>query len=502
MRVADDGDGVNRAYTWASLDAAVERSAVALARLGVGPGDRVGTLLGNGAEYVLLLHALMRLGSVVVPLNTRLAPDELGWQARDAGLRLLVHDAERGASARAAAPPGLATSPIHPITEDGGLGAGGSRGSTLQKGRDPVGGHGALGLDLSALHGIVYTSGTTGRPKGAVLTYGNHFWSAVGSAMNLGVRRDDVWLAALPLFHVGGLAMLFRSLIFRTPLVVHRSFDPAAVNRAIDEEGVTLVSVVATMLRRMNEDRAGRPYPRSLRAALLGGGPAPLPLLGESAALGLPVLQTYGMTETASQAATLSPHDARHKPGSAGKPIWPLELRVEAEGGGEALAGEPGEILVRGPNVSPGYWGRPQDTELTRPGGWFRTGDVGRLDAEGYLHVLDRREDLFISGGENVYPAEVEAALLAHPAVADAGVTGLPDLEWGAAPAAWVVPRPGVAVSPEELRAHCRRLLAPYKTPTVIVFVESLPRNAGGKLLRRQLRALRPTAASRPGPDG
>jgi O-succinylbenzoic acid--CoA ligase len=256
------------------------------------------------------------------------------------------------------------------------------------------------------------------------------------------------------------------------PVVLHARFDPAVANRAIDDEGVTNVSVVSTMLARMLDDRADRPFPRSLRCVLLGGGPAPLPLLERALAAGAPVVQTYGLTETASQVVTLAPEDAVRKVGSAGKPLMGTQIRIAADG----------EICVCGPTVSPGYLHQPP-----RPDDWLRTGDLGYLDDEGYLYVLDRRDDLIVSGGENVYPAEVEAALLAHPSVEDAGVFGVPDGDWGRSVAAVVVLRAGAWASADELIAFCRQRVAGYKVPRRIVFQEELPRNASGKLMRRHL---------------
>ncbi len=448
-------------WSWAELDRRTGALAARLATVGVQTGEHVGVLLANGPDFVLLVHALIRLRAVLVPLNTRLATGELVWQAQDAGLQLLVYDESTAVS-------GLETARIAAV-----LALSIERLSAPDHGEDT---HIAAGpMDLSVVHGIVYTSGTTGRPKGAILTYANHFWSATGSAVNLGVHRDDRWLAVLPFYHVGGLAILMRSAIYGTPVEVQPRFDPAAVNNAIDH-GVTLVSVVSAMLRRMLDGRSGRRLPASLRAVLLGGGPAPLSLLEECARIGVPVLQTYGMTETASQAVTLAPEDALRKPGSAGKPLLPTELRIES-----------GEIHLRGPNVSPGYHNHPPGTGRT-PDGWLCTGDLGQLDADGYLFVLDRRDDLILSGGENVYPAEVEAALLAHPAVLEAGVTGRPDARWSAVPVASVALRPGYRVSAEELQEFCRQRLAGYKVPVEIEFVAELPRTGSGKLLRRSLR--------------
>jgi len=481
------------------LDARANAVARKLAGLGVGPGDRVAVLLGSGAPAVELAHAVGRAGAVLVPLNVRLTPAELAWQLKDARPQMLLYDTDHAGSATAIAVPGAPF--LSALTErKGGASLPFAHGERGMEGAGVPALHvdevAALSeatappreeIDLDATHTIIYTSGTTGRPKGAMLTYGNHWWSAVGSALNLGLREDDRWLAPLPLFHVGGLSILMRSVIYGIPALVHERFDPVAVNRAIDEDGVTIVSVVAAMLRRMFDARGDRPYPHTLRCALLGGGPAPLPLLEECLRRGVPVVQTYGMTETASQAVTLAPADALRKVGSAGKPLLPTRLRIE-QNGQPASAGAVGEIVVRGPTVTPGYWERPEETARALRDGWLHTGDLGQLDAEGYLYVLDRRSDLIISGGENVYPAEVEAALLAHPAVAEAGVVGETDPTWGQVPVAYVVSRPDVAVTPDALIAFARERLARYKVPARVYPVAVLPRNAAGKILRRELR--------------
>jgi O-succinylbenzoic acid--CoA ligase len=430
--------------TFAELDSRVDALA---ASLELAPGEPVGLLMRNGIRYVELVHALMRVGAVLVPLNTRLSADELAWQVEDCRVRRVLHD-----DAHAGLASELPIASLRPATGDVPPGAAAEM-------RDRT--------DLEALHAIVYTSGTTGRPKGALLTYGNHWWSAVGSALNLGLIAEDRWLCPLPLFHVGGLSILFRSVIYGIPVVL-----ASDVNRAIDEQRVSIVSLVATMLQRVLAERGERPFPRWLRCALLGGGPAPRPLLEECARRGVPVVQTYGLTEAASQVATLAPEDALRKLGSAGKPLMPTELRIED-----------GEIVVRGPTVSPGYWGQA----ARAPDAWFRTGDAGRLDHEGYLYVLDRRDDLIVSGGENVYPAEVEAVLLAHPSVEEAAVVGRPHDQWQSVPTAIV--RLREPTTADALREHCRASLAGYKVPAEIRFVEApLPRNAAGKLLRRELR--------------
>jgi O-succinylbenzoic acid--CoA ligase len=270
--------------------------------------------------------------------------------------------------------------------------------------------------------------------------------------------------------------------------VIHESFEAQRVNRAIDQERVTIVSVVAAMLQQMLEARGDEPYPGSLRCVLLGGGPAPQPLLERCAALGVPVVQTYGLTETASQLTTLAPEDALRKLGSAGKPLFGSEVAILADDGGACPPDVAGEIVARGPTVTGGYLNRPDETAAALRDGWLHTGDIGYLDTEGYLYVLDRRDDLIVSGGENVYPAEVEAALLAHPDVVEAGVFGVPDGRWGQVPVAALVLHEGCRPDEEALLAFLRQRLAGYKVPARVVFTEALPRNAAGKLLRSELR--------------
>jgi o-succinylbenzoate---CoA ligase len=274
-----------------------------------------------------------------------------------------------------------------------------------------------------------------------------------------------------------------RAAIYGIPVVLHSAFDPVAVNRAIDEDGVTIISVVSIMLQRMLDARGDRPYPATLRCVLLGGGPAPQPLLEACAVRGVPVVQTYGLTETASQVATLAPADALRKLGSAGQPLLPTELRIASAG-----AGDIGEILVRGPTVMRGYINRPEETALALRDGWLHTGDLGYLDSEGYLYVVSRRHDLIISGGENIYPTEVESVLSAHPAVEEAAVVGVLDARWGQVPAAAVKLRDGMTASEAELIDFCRDRLAGYKAPKLVRFAATLPRNAAGKLLRDEIK--------------
>lgn len=461
-------------WTFADLHDRVTASARRLALLGVGAGDRVGLLARNGPGWVVAAHAVNRLGAVLVPLNVRLTPSEVARQLVDVRVALLLHDRNHADVAAALT---HEVDDLRPV-EFGANGLGGPASSELPE---------RNAITSEAVHSIIFTSGTTGQPKGAMLTYGNYVSSAIASALHLGHHRDDRWLAAMPLFHVGGLAILMRSIVCGVTVVLHEAFDPSAVNRAIDDERITIVSVVANMLQRMLDEHGERSYPATLRCMLLGGGPAPLPLVQECLRRGVPVAPSYGMTETTAQVATLLAGEVARKPRSAGRPLPLTSLRIERNG--EVLPpGEAGDIVVRGPMVTPGYIGREAACDQFLPDGWMRTGDIGRLDDEGYLYVLDRRDDLIISGGENIYPAEVEAVLVTHPGVEEAAVVGVPDERWGQVPIAFVKPRAGAELDEVNLFHFCNARLAAYKIPREIHRVERLPRNVTGKLLRYALR--------------
>ncbi len=470
-------------WTFAELDRHAGTLARVLARAGMLPGRTVAVLAGNGLPFVATVHALARLGAVLAPLNLRLTPAEMRQQIQDAQAVAVLHDAAR-ADLAAQIAGDLLVIDLDQALRD-----------AMENPEDAPDIPLRETIDLAMTQAIIYTSGTTGQPKGAIITFGMHWWNATGSALNLGHDPADRWLAVLPFFHIGGLTILWRSVILGIGVVVHERFDAAAVNRSLREDRVTILSVVAVMVQRMLDDLGDAAWPKHLRCLLLGGGPAPLPLLHACAARHAPVVQTYGMTESCSQAATLSPASALRKLGSAGMPLLPVRLRVVTHAGSDAAPGEAGEIWLAGPTITPGYFNRPDATARAFRDGWFATGDLGMLDDEGFLTVLDRRADLIISGGENVYPAEIEAALLAHPAVADAGVTGQPDAAWGQVPVAFVHLREGAATTSDDLLAFLAERLARYKLPRAIFLVaEPLPRNAAGKLPRRALIALVPDA--------
>src|SRR5262245_54671248 len=425
-RVALVADGA--APTYAELEAEATWVARRLAAHGVRRGSIAALTMHPRREQVVLAHALMKVGATLLPLSPRLT------------------EAERAAIVAAEEPsvdlddPGLLTQ--------------------TEADLPMLGEH-----DMDSVCARVLTSGSTGAPKPVGLTYGNFLWSAVGSGFNIGVDPADRWLCCLPLSHVSGLSIVMRSAIYGTTAVLHDGFDVDRCAASLEGEEIAIVSVVATMLMRLLEAGAGLSGPRAI---LVGGGPVPEDPLEEAIAKGATVVQTYGLTETCSQVTTLAPADARRKLGSAGRPLLTTHLRIQD-----------GEILIQGPSVAPGR----ADAD-----GWLHTGDLGDIDEEGFLYVRDRIDDLIVSGGENVVPAEVEEVLLRHPEVADAAVVGREDPEWQQAVTAIVVLVDGSQATPDDLRRHCAEALAAYKVPKLVELASVLPRTPSGKLMRRALR--------------
>ncbi|MFP7300459.1 o-succinylbenzoate--CoA ligase [Neobacillus niacini] len=457
----------NRTVTFKELYESSYQMAGRLQALGLKKDQYIGVLLKNHLDTVVILFALQLLGNKTVILNNRLTTKELVWQLNDSKAAYLIlenefHGLKQEIEISVMTKDELYTvSPIEPEIQNE--------------------------INLGDISTIMYTSGTTGNPKGVIQSYGNHWWSAVGSALNLGYTETDRWLCSVPLFHISGFSILMKSVIYGMPVILHESFDANKVIEDIKSERVTIMSVVGTMLFRMVETLKDERLPNHFRCALLGGGPAPLPLLEACKSKDIPVFQSYGMTETASQFVTLSPEYSITRLGSAGKPLFPSQLKVILEDGSIAKPKQAGEIMVKGPNVTMGYLYRPDVLKEKFKEGWFQTGDIGYLDEEGFLYVLDRRSDLIISGGENIYPAEIESVLLSHPEVADAGVTGFKDEIWGQVPAAFIVRKQGAEVTEDELRQLCLENLAKYKVPKTFHFTDKLPRNAAKKLMRRKL---------------
>lgn len=428
---------------------------------GLKEGDRVALLAAGGPDTVFLIHGGLLAGFELVLLNSRLTRAELAYQIQDSEAKAVFTDD----ALLDLAPDSMAV-------------------SRLLSGEEEDFQPAELWEEDRTLT-IMYTSGTTGFPKGVRQTAGNHLSSAIASALNMGLQDGDVWLCAMPLFHISGFSILSRSLIYGMTVRLQTKFDAEASAEEIADGGVTRMSAVAAQLVRVLDilESRNQRASDSFQQILAGGGPVPSPYIRRAEALGIQILQTYGMTETSSQTATLSAEDALRKSGSSGKPLFFNRIRID----GAEKPGDEGEILISGPHVTPGYIGRFSDSPA-QVDGWLHTGDIGRLDDEGFLYVLDRRSDLIISGGENIYPAEIEQVLAGHPSVAEVGVAGVEDKRWGQVPAAFVVARD--AVPAEDLEVFCRERLAPYKVPKHYQFVSELPRNASNKLLRRELKTM------------
>ena len=514
-----DGD---QRLTYAELNTDVAELASRLKAHGVQQDQRVAVLLDRSRQAVILVHALVRIGASLVPLNTRLTADEMQYQVDKAGCDWILRTPN--------APSPEILKPSCPFVSfvvkkevDG-----------LPRNAPAPNLVGALELD--AEFGILFTSGTTGKPKGARLLWKNIYASAKASALRLGTHPNDRWLLTLPLYHIGGLSIIFRSALYGTAIILpnfeNDQFDLAQLIKRMHETETTMVSLVPTMLHRLLSDEFARQFfrrsnlpisnetassqvhaprrisedsvfPESLRLLLFGGAAASPKLLERAFAQSLPVAKTYGLTECASQVATATPDEVRRKPTSVGKPLPGVHVEIRDDEGQLLPSGEIGNVHVAGDVVMFGYLYQAKIQE------WFGTGDLGYLDADGDLFIVQRRSDLIVSGGENIYPAEVESVLVQHPAVAEACVVGIPDEQWGQRVAAAVVlvrrtsleaptlndeknANQHTNFNPEgathdHIITFCRQHLAGYKIPRKIMFLDALPQTASGKIQRQEV---------------
>lgn len=464
--------------TYAELHERTTRLAHALRAAGVRRGDRVAYLGPNHPSYLETLFAAGLLGAVFVPLNTRLAAAEIAYQLADSGARVLIHGpAHTGV---VAGPDGVARECVRIEV--------GAEYERALAAADVAPLDESVAADDLCM--IMYTSGTTGRPKGAMLRHANLVWNAVNVLVDTDLTSDERALACAPLFHTAGLNMLTLPVLLKGgTCVLVESFEPGAAFDLIERHRITFVFGVPTMYDRMaRHPRWARADLSSLRTLSCGGSPVPTALISAYHERGLTFRQGYGMTEAAPGTLFLDAEHAVGKAGSAGVPHFFTDVRVVGPDRAPLGVGETGEVVVSGPHVMSGYWGLPEETAASFADGWFRSGDAARVDEDGYVHIVDRIKDMIISGGENVYPAEIEDLLLTHPDVAECAVIGVPDDDWGEVPRAVVVPRDGSAPDAEQILASLAGRLAKYKIPQSVVIAGELPRTASGKLLKARVR--------------
>ncbi len=475
-------------FTKQEFNIRVNRLAHALQGAGVKKGDRVAVLMANSHVFLEVLQALCKLGGAMVPLNFRLAAPELEFILNDSEPVMLVYSPEFLPLVEQLK--GIVPSIRQYICELEG-GAGGDteyEAWTANLSEEEPKPDSEVTLDDPEF--IMYTSGTTGRPKGAVVLQGNIQWNCVNAIHIYSMGNKDVQIVCAPMFHVGGLGVsAIPSLYVGSKLVIQRFFNPSEVFHLIERERATIVFGIPVMFLFMTQVPEFESADiSSLRFFLAGGSPCPRPLIETYMKRGATFSQGYGMTETAPAITVLRPEEALPKLGSCGKPVFHLDVRVVDNSGRTLPRGETGEVLVRGPNVIREYWRRPEATAETIVDGWLHTGDMGYFDEEGYLYLIDRKKDMYISGGENVYPAEVEDAIMGLDKVGDVGVIGIPDEKWGEVGMAIVVPKPGKELTEGDVVEFCKGRLAKYKVPKKVVFAEELPRTATGKILKKELK--------------
>ncbi|HVC03090.1 MAG TPA: long-chain fatty acid--CoA ligase [Candidatus Acidoferrales bacterium] len=473
----------DRITTYGELTSRVTRLAHLLRAAGVSEGARVAYLGANHPALLESLFATAMLGAVFVPLNARLTVPEIDFMLADSGVSLLIF----GMSCAGIVDTLDATTRPSLIAVEGGHGAALDYESALA-GADHEPMHEAVDLDAPCM--IMYTSGTTGRPKGAVLSHNNIIWNCLNVLVDVDLRSDEVTLVTAPMFHTAALNMTcLPTLLKGGRLVIEPRFDPEAVIDVIQQRGVTLLFGVPTMFAALTESpRWANADLSSLRLLLCGGAPVPASLITTYQQRGLAFVQGYGMTETAPGALMVDPALGRQVAGAAGVAHFFTDVRIVREDLGDAAPGEPGEVVIAGPNVMQRYWGRADATQRAFVGGdWFRSGDIAVADQDGVITIVDRLKDVYISGGENVYPAEVEKALCDHPRVSEAAVIGVADGTWGEVGKAFVVLSPGEPVDAAQLNAYLRGRVAGYKVPRSFVFVDALPHTGSGKVLKSQL---------------
>ncbi len=475
-------------FTYKGLNERINQTAHMLRRVNIGKGDRVGVLMYNTYQLVEIFFALAKIGAILVPLNTRFVSAELGYIIKDSGLKALAF----GEAFVGVVEPLSKTLPIgrecylclgkHPAwakSYEDAVAAEQSVSEPLVD--DPAGGEDPII--------IMYTSGTTGAPKGAVLSHRKTFFNALNANIYYGITPSDIMLAPRPMFHSGGLLVELCPMMYKGgTLIMKGRFSPEEILIHVEKYKVTILEIAATVLRFILEQcDVGKYDLSSLRVCYTGGERVPPALLDDYAKIGITVSQIYGQTET-STLTWLAPEDATRKRGSVGKPVFHGDVRIVDKDGKQVVPGEIGEIVVSGFIPMNGYWGKPELTEGTIVDGWLHTGDLAKTDDEGFFYIVDREKDMYISGGENVYPAEIEKVFLDNRKILNVGVCGIPDKKWGEVGIACVVLKDGETMTEEEAIAFCGDRLARYKIPRVVRFVKELPINAAQKIIRKKLK--------------
>jgi len=474
-------------FTFSELNARANQACHALQAKGLNKGDRVALLAYNGHEFLESFFGPAKAGIVIMPLNWRLTADELSFILKDGGAKALVFEAD-----------------FAPVVEQ--IRDSGPEGSDIEQwiciGADKpdfAADYGSLLAEQSPEEPvekataddnlfIMYTSGTTGNPKGVVHTHSTVLWALLTLSNTADIHFTDKYLVLLPLFHVGALTPMIASIYKGNSMVILRNFDPQKAWSLIEEEQINTTLAVPAMLGFMLQVPDFQRFDwSSLRYITSGAAPLPVTTINAFLELGIEVHQVFGMTETCGPACLIGPDDAVHKVGSTGKSFFHTRVRIVDESGNDLPAGEAGEILVQGPHIMKEYWNRPQATAETLVNGWLHTGDIAVQDEEGFVTIQDRMKDMIISGGENVYPAEIENVLLQHPAIADAAVIGQDSAKWGESPLAVIVKQED-SLTEAEVVAHCAGKLARFKLPKGAVFLDVIPRNPSGKILKRILR--------------
>jgi O-succinylbenzoate-CoA ligase len=486
----------NRRFTFFELNQRCNRIANTLLTQGVKPGDRVATILKNGIEFIESYFAIAKIGAVMVPINFRLVANEIAYILEDSGSSVLIFDSEFDSQ----------IDKIHTLSLDANSNIAVSRllrvNNTEHAGADftidydktsnasstdepPIG---AYNDDLLF---IMYTSGTTGHPKGAMHSHNGMLWAQLTSLTTSDLRSDDRYLLPLPMFHVGCLVPVSHLVHRGATGVILRDIDMGNLFRCIEQERTTVTMLVPALLQFMLMAPERHQFDIStIRWIATGAAPVPVSLIQEYEKIGINIYQAYGLTESCGPGTLLSPHDAKAKVGSCGKSMVHTQIKVVNDKGQQISPGssEAGELILAGHHIMLGYWNKPEATAQTLKDGWLYTGDICTIDADGFITICDRKKDMVISGGENIYPAELENVLSACPEVQEAAVIGIASEKWGETPLAIVVPSTGTRPTTESLKAYCKENLAGYKVPHLYELVESLPRNASGKLLKPQLR--------------